>query len=68
MLSNDKSPLVSGKEGMMVHLEAYEKMPQEVDRSPLVNFTLRNRSETGVWVGRRSRRFVGKCCYCCSVA
>ena len=39
MLSNDKSPLVSGKEGMMVHLEAYEKMPQEVDRSPLVNFT-----------------------------
>ena len=68
MLSNDKSPLVSGKEGMMVHLEAYEKMPQEVDRSPLVNFTLRNRSETGVWIGRRSRRFVGKCCCCCLVA
>lgn len=51
----------------MVHLEAYEKMPEEVDRSPLVNFTSRNRSEAGVWIGRRSRRFVGKC-YCCSVA
>ena len=49
-----------------VHLEAYEKMPEEVDQSPLVNFTLRNRSEIGVWMGRRRRKSVGKCC--CSVA
>ena len=53
MLSDGKSPLVCGKEGKVIHLEAYEKMSEEADLSPLVNFTLRNRSETGFWMGRR---------------
>lgn len=48
MRSDGKAPLVHEKEGVAIHLEAYEKMSEEVDLSPLVNFTLKNRSETGL--------------------
>lgn len=58
MLSYGKSPLVCGKQTIAIHLGAYGKMSEAVNLSRLMNFTLRNRFETGFWLGRSGKAVI----------
>lgn len=47
--------LFVGKQRIAAHLGVYGQMSKEEHLSPLVNFTWKNRSETGLWLGRSRR-------------